>query len=246
MRIFATDMIKKVMGRFKIAEDEPIETGLITRSLETAQTRIEGFNFDARKHVLEYDDVMNLHRKTVYERRRKMLVGSDEDVVKDLMNIVDENDASIMELIKAKKEALGPDFPSALRRLFLQTIDMFWVEHLEAMDYLRASVNLRAYGQRDPFIEYKREGLMLFKSLQISIDSQVVKMFPNLGGNSIELKPLSTVESDAKGILGNDSAVSAGDKMGRNEKVIVVKNGEEKEIKYKKLDSYLKDGWSVK
>ncbi len=246
MRIFATDMIKKVMGRFKIAEDEPIETSLITRSLETAQTRIEGFNFDARKHVLEYDDVMNLHRKTVYERRRKMLVGSDEDVVKDLMNIVDENDASVMELIKAKKEALGSDFPSALRRLFLQTIDMFWVEHLEAMDYLRASVNLRAYGQRDPFIEYKREGLMLFKSLQISIDSQVVKMLPNLGGNSIELKPLSTVESDAKGILGNDAAVSSGDKVGRNEKVIVMKGGEEKEIKFKKLDSYLRDGWTLK
>jgi preprotein translocase subunit SecA len=114
------------------------------------------------------------------------------------------------------------------------------------MDYLRSSVNLRAYGQRDPFIEYKREGLMLFKSLQVSIDSQVIKMLPNMGGSSIELKPLSTVEMDAKGIVGNDTVLPSGDKVGRNEKVVIVKDGAELEIKFKKLDSYLKDGWSLK
>jgi preprotein translocase subunit SecA len=247
MRVFATDMVKKMMGRFGIAEDEPIENGMINRSLETAQTRIEGFNFDARKHVLEYDDVMNIHRKTVYERRRKMLLGSDTDVVADLMTIIDENDKGIMDIVEAKKKTLGEDgFARALRVLFLQTIDMFWVEHLEAMDYLRSSVNLRAYGQRDPFIEYKREGLALFKSMQMSINAQVVSLLPNLGGNSIEMKPLNTIEADAKGILGSDSVALSGDKKGRNERIVITKGGEEKEVKWKKLDAYLKDGWVVK
>ncbi|MBI5134430.1 MAG: preprotein translocase subunit SecA [Candidatus Taylorbacteria bacterium] len=249
MRVFATDMVKSMMGRFGIPEDEPIEQRMITRALETAQTRIEGFNFDARKHVLEYDDVMNIHRKTVYERRRKILLGSDDDVAKDLMSIVDETDQSVISMIDAKRQALGADgFAKALRQLFLQTIDLFWVEHLEAMDYLRSSVNLRAYGQRDPLVEYKREGLQLFKTMQMSINAQVISVLPVLGGSSVELKPLSTVESDAKGILGNSgaSAAPSGDKMGRNEKVVVVKGGEEKEVKWKKLDSYLADGWTIK
>jgi preprotein translocase subunit SecA len=239
-------MVKKMMGRFGIAEDEPIENGMITRSLETAQTRIEGFNFDARKHVLEYDDVMNLHRKTVYERRRKMLVGTDAEVIAELMNIVDQNDSIFMDTIKAKKEMFGEQgFAQALRRLFLQAIDMFWVEHLEAMDYLRSSVNLRAYGQRDPLVEYKREGLQLFKSMQIAINAQVIGMLPNLGGATIEMKPMNTIEEDAKGILGGESVIH-GDKRGRNDKIVVTKDGQEKEVKVKKLADYLKDGWVEK
>ncbi len=248
MRVFATDMVKKMMGRFGIPEDEPIENGIITRSLETAQTRIEGFNFDARKHVLEYDDVMNIHRKTVYERRRKMLVGTDAEVVAELMNIIDQNDASIMDIIKSKREIMGENaFARAIRQLFLQTIDMFWIEHLEAMDYLRSSVNLRAYGQRDPFIEYKREGLALFKSMQMSVNSQVVSLLPNVGGTTVELRPLNTIEVDAKGILGSDAPVaSQNNGKGRNEKVVITKGTEEREVKWKKLDQYLKDGWVVK
>ncbi len=249
MRVFATDMIKRMMGRFGIAEDEPINNGMITRSLETAQTRIEGFNFDARKHVLEYDDVMNTHRKSVYARRRKMLLGTDDEVVAELMSIVDETNDEVMVLIDAKKKALGDaGFASAVRRLFLQTIDMFWVEHLEAMDHMRSSVNLRAYGQRDPLVEYKREGLMLFKNMQNSVISQVVNMLPGLGGTTIEQKPLNTIEQDAKGILGSGSnaVASSGDKLGRNEKVTIVKDGAEMEVKAKKLDQYLKTGWKVK
>jgi len=247
MRVFATDMIKKMMGRFGIADDEPIENRMITRSLETAQTRIEGFNFDARKQILEYDDLMNLHRKTLYERRRKMLVGTDEEVLNELMNLIDQDDAGIMGVISEKKKTMGDTgFAHEVRRLFLQTIDMFWVEHLEAMDYLRSSVNLRAYGQRDPLVEYKREGLALFKSMQMSINAQIVGLLPNLGGISAETKPLNVIESDARGILGQESTSSSGEKKGRNEKMVVVKGGEEKEIKWKKLDGYLKDGWKVK
>jgi preprotein translocase subunit SecA len=248
MRVFATDMIKKMMGRFGIAEDEPIDNNMITRSLETAQTRIEGFNFDARKHVLEYDDVMNIHRKSIYDRRRRVLVGTDAQIMAELMTVVDENDADIMKVIADKKVLLGEvGFASAVRQLFLQTIDLFWVDHLEAMDYMRASVNLRAYGQRDPLVEYKREGLGLFKSMQASIIAQVVTTLPNIGGQIAELKPLQTIEMDARGILGAETpVVSSGEKIGRNEKVTVVKDGAEMEIKAKKLEQYVKDGWKVK
>ena len=80
MRIFASDAIKTMMGRFGIPEDEPIENRMITKALESAQTKIEGFNFDARKHVLQYDNIISLHRKTMYARRRKLLLGTEEEV----------------------------------------------------------------------------------------------------------------------------------------------------------------------
>ncbi len=249
MRVFATDMIKKMMGRFGIAEDEPITNGMVTRALETAQTRIEGFNFDARKQVLEYDDVMNLHRKTIYERRRAMLVGSDDVVMADVMSTVQNQDSSLVSVIESKQKLLGSTgFVQAIRHIILQTIDMFWVEHLEAMDYLRSSVNLRAYGQRDPFVEYKREGLMLFKSLIHSINTQVMSLLPNIGEvkESSDTKPLNTIESDARGILGTDTVQSVGDKKGRNDKVIIVRDGVEKEIKWKKLPDFEKEGWKLK
>ncbi len=249
MRVFATDMIKKMMGRFGIAEDEPITNGMVTRALETAQTRIEGFNFDARKQVLEYDDVMNLHRKTIYERRRAMLVGSDDVVMADVMSTVQNQDSSLVSVIESKQKLLGSTgFVQAIRHIILQTIDMFWVEHLEAMDYLRSSVNLRAYGQRDPFVEYKREGLMLFKSLIHSINTQVMSLLPNIGEvkESSDTKPLNTIESDARGILGTDTVQSVGDKKGRNDKVIIVRDGVEKEIKWKKLLDFEKEGWKLK
>ncbi|HEU0081131.1 MAG TPA: preprotein translocase subunit SecA [Candidatus Paceibacterota bacterium] len=239
MRVFATDMVKKMMGRFGIPEDEPIENGIITRSLETAQTRIEGFNFDARKHVLEYDDVMNIHRKAVYARRRKLLVGTDAEAEAELMEVVDQGDAQVMQLIESKKRLLGSGFAPALRNLFLQSIDMFWVEHLEAMEYLRSSVNLRAYGQRDPLIEYKREGLQLFKSMQMSVNAQVVSLLPNLG-------VVAEAQVTPAEILVDMKPSSDASRMGRNDKVVITRGGEEKEVKYKKLDQYLKDGWQAR
>ncbi|MCR4334871.1 MAG: preprotein translocase subunit SecA [Patescibacteria group bacterium] len=182
MRIFASDTIKKMMGRFGIPEDEPIQNSLITRSLETAQTKIEGFNFDSRKHILEYDDVLNHQRKTVYERRRKVLLGNQEDVDLKLREIIGDN-AELNKIIEEKKTQLGESqFYEFLKQLLLQTIDMYWVEHLEIMEYTRSSVNLRAYGQRDPLVEYKREGLRLFKEMHEAINRQVIGSLPNIGG----------------------------------------------------------------
>ncbi len=147
MRVFGGDRIKGLMQRMNVAEDESIENKLITRSLENAQTKIEGHNFDSRKHVLEYDDVLNIQRKAVYEKRRGILMG---------------------------------DMDEKLKQIHLRTMDMFWVDHLEAMEYTRSSVNLRAYGQRDPLVEYKKEGIRLFKDMQSGVETQIKHIIENM------------------------------------------------------------------
>jgi preprotein translocase subunit SecA len=159
MKVFAADMVKRMMGRLGIPEDQPIENKLITKSLESAQEKIEGLNFDARKHILEYDDVLNFQRKIFYERRRKILT---------------------------EEQPARPGDPGhsggdeKVRQVKLQVMVMFWVEHLEMMDYLRSSVNLRAYGQRDPLVEYKREGLHLFKDMEESIENTIAENLKKL------------------------------------------------------------------
>lgn len=180
MRVFGGDGIKKMMGKLGIKEDEPIENRMITKSLESAQEKIEGFNFDARKHVLEFDDVLNFQRKIVYARRRDVLLGDDK-VVKSyirelLVDAPDEEKAKIEE----KLARADSGYMYTLRRVILQSIDMYWVEHLEVMDYMRSSVNLRAYGQRDPLVEYKREGLQLFKNMEIAIGQEILKLIPQI------------------------------------------------------------------
>ncbi|MFA7252235.1 MAG: preprotein translocase subunit SecA [Candidatus Paceibacterota bacterium] len=184
MRIFASDTIKKLMGRFGLKEDEAIENSLITKSLETAQTKIEGFNFDARKHVLEYDDVLNYQRKLVYDRRRTILLGDYPTVREKLDEIILGNE-ELTKIVEEKIKLLGEaEFYRIAKILLLQSIDMFWVDHLEIMDYTRSSVNLRAYGQRDPLVEYKKEGLRLFKEMNDAVNDQVLKILPNIGAGA--------------------------------------------------------------
>ncbi len=222
MRVFASDTIKKMMGRFGIPEDEPIENSLITKSLESAQTRIEGFHFDARKHVLEFDDVLNHQRKIIYERRRKILVGQANDI-KEQVSLIVGDDEELSKQIEERKKVLGNDegFYEVVRRMILQTIDMFWVDHLEMMDYLRGSVNLRAYGQRDPLVEYKKEGLQLFKRMEISIDDEVAKLLPHIGVGAFlsEEKKLKEVRDQAALITGGsgNSVNKEKENVGRND-----------------------------
>ncbi len=187
MRVFASDTIKKMMGRFGIPEDQPIENRLITRSLESAQEKIEGFHFDARKHVLQYDDIMNQQRKYIYGIRRTLLLGSDTEVDIFLEEIM-EGDDEAKKTIEKKKQDMGADnFYPAARKTSLQVIDMHWMEHLEAMDYLRSSVNLRAYGQRDPLVEYKKEGLQLFQDMKENIYGQVLSLIANLNPEAVTI-----------------------------------------------------------
>jgi preprotein translocase subunit SecA len=224
MRIFANDTVKKMMNRFGIPEDEPIVNSLITKSLENAQTKIEGFNFDARKHILDYDDVLNFQRITVYERRRKVLDGGIDAVKEKLAEITqDENSKKI---ITEKISILGEgEFYRIARIIMLQAIDMFWVDHLEMMDYLRGSVNLRAYGQRDPLVEYKKEGLGLFKQMQEDINAQVINLLPHIGAGAFqaEEEKLKETQKNMKlaGAEGKEDNAQAStkkkDEVGRND-----------------------------
>lgn len=181
MKVFATDTIKSMMGRFGIPEDQPIENYLITRGLENAQTKIEGFHFDARKHVLQYDDVLSLQRKTVYEKRKKILLGTAEEANELFDEIYQKRSDEEKALIDAKRAEIKPeDFTEIIRHVLLQAIDLFWIDHLELMNYSRSSVNLRAYGQRDPLVEYKKEGLRLYREMWIAIEDEVSRLIGHL------------------------------------------------------------------
>lgn len=221
MRVFASDMLKGMMNKLGVAEDVPIEHKLISNALESAQEKIEGFNFDSRKHVLEFDDIINTQRTSVYGRRRKLLIGNVGDVEKELNEIVamDPSDTKAVEIISKKVSEFGREnFLNAARIVLLQTIDMYWVEHLEVMDYTRSSVNLRAYGQRDPLVEYKKEGLRLFKEMQGAMHDQVVKLLPHIvpvnNGASVAGKNADSAE--LKEIHENAQIIGAGDGSNNN------------------------------
>lgn len=250
MRVFAAETLKNVMGRFGIPEDEPIESGMITRSLETAQGRIEGFNFDSRKQVLAYDDVMNTQRLAIYARRRAALVGSDTEVealVRDLLSANPDAEATL----EAKKNELGNAFVPHVRHLLLQVTDMFWLEHLETMDYLRRSVSLRAYGQRNPLIEYRREGLARFRQLEESIKATFADALPRLSG--VESARIRAEEDKTRAaiLLAGKEESGAGSpivKMGgynRNDFVTLKKGDATQTIKFKKVEPLLAEGWEI-
>ncbi len=226
MRVFASETVQKMMGRLGIPEDHPIENKMVSRSLESAQTKIEGFHFDSRKHILQYDDVLNHQRRIVYARRREILIGDETKIEEKLNEILEtEKGTFVKELVKEKEKQLGKEnFFNVIRRIILQTTDIFWVDHLEAMDYLRSSVNLRAYGQRDPLVEYRKEGLRLFQEMQELINEQILRLIPNIKEgifvkNNDEQK-LQAVQKSAEAIPQSTSqnAVSAkSKKVGRND-----------------------------
>ena len=128
LRIFGGERIKKLMETFNLPEDQPIESRLVSRVVNEAQKKIEGINFDARKHLLEYDDVLNKQRMAIYRKRQEMLEQGKQSQI-------------------------------------LMMLDTFWMNHLENMEELRESVRLRAYGQKEPLIEYRREGSLMFKGM---------------------------------------------------------------------------------
>ena len=189
MRVFGSERIKTMMGRFGIPEDQPIENRFISRSLENAQAKIEGFHFDARKNTLEYDDVMNHQRKVIYQRRQKMMRSNKEEIENLLNQILEnkENKKESEKIIEEKRKKIGEEaFLETVRRIALYTTDTLWMEHLEAMDYLRSSVNLRAYGQREPIVEYKKEGLFMFKEMEEAFKEQVFSLIQTI---NVEIQP---------------------------------------------------------
>ncbi|MDE2079456.1 MAG: preprotein translocase subunit SecA [Patescibacteria group bacterium] len=239
MRMFASETIKGMMGRLGIAEDEPIQSRLVTRSLESAQEKIEGVNFDSRKHILGFDDVLNHQRVLMYARRRAVLLGDHNAIVTAAQEHLAAagTDPSILE---AKEKELGADaFAFNVKRVLLQAYDMFWIEHLETMEYLRGSVNLRSYGGRDPFIEYRREGLRLFRELESALAAFVADAIPRLGAPTAQ--PMQPVVQLAPSI----SFTPGAEKHGRNDHVKVTNGTETKEMKYKKAEPLLAAGWKL-
>jgi len=216
MRIFGSDRISGLMNRLGMEEDIPIEHRMVSKAIENAQKRVEAHNFEMRKHVLEYDDVMNQQRKVIYEQRRQILAAEDlkdealglaEEIFDGLFGFYCPEDAypetwdlaGLREAIASKftlrvdleqgtqsreefrdaiwktveksyadKEAeIGSSLMRRLEKIFmLQAVDHQWKDHLLAMDHLKEGVGLRGYGQKDPLIEYKKEGFEMFEGMK--------------------------------------------------------------------------------
>lgn len=248
MRVFAADTVKSMMGRLGIPEDQPIENRLITRSLESAQKKIEGFNFDARKHVLAYDDVLNRQRKSIYERRQKLLLGSTEEV-DAVMALVYAAYPQVREAVAEKRDEVGEErWALLVRKLILQVTDSLWVEHLELMDYTRSSVNLRAYGQRDPLMEYRKEGSRLFAEMEAAVLARVAEMLPHVAEDALKKEEEAIRRAHKNAALKGGSSEETVSKttpkpaFGRNDIVTITDGTTTQTMKYKKAESLIESG----
>ena len=192
MRIFGGDRIKSLMELLKIPDDQPIEAKMISGAIESAQSKIEGMNFDLRKHLLDYDDVFNKHREVIYKKRKEMsATGNWQLVIGNWLKTEEEK-----KVFDEKLKELGDNFDQVARVVALRTLDMLWMNHLEEMEALRDSVRLRAYGQRDPLVEYKTEGHKMFKTLLDNIESNIAQTILKVSlkpQNEGFAKPNSTV-----------------------------------------------------
>lgn len=177
MRVFGGDQMRSIMERLHFPEDEPIQHKMMTNALEAAQRRVEGHNFDIRKHLVEYDDVMSKHRHIVYERRREILFNNppaDDWLHEQILEMLADDEKPGFE---AQVRRFGlPVIKQLERGIYLQVIDRFWIDHLNAMQELREGIGLRGYGQRDPLVEYKHEAYNLFQRLMQAIDDEVVQI----------------------------------------------------------------------
>ncbi len=206
MRIFGSERIKNMMERLGVPEDQPIENKMITNAIGSAQSKIEGMNFDARKHLLEYDNVMNKQRTKIYNLRREILFANKEELVEIIKNIffAEDGKENYDKLLEREKEFGEENFFNASKNLLLRVIDMLWVDHLEVMDYTRSSVSLRAYGQRDPLIEYKNESIRLFRQFEKAINATFIKYILNIAPTSVTTKSDVVVTDGSKKVGRND------------------------------------------
>ncbi len=284
MRLFGGERMKSLMTTLGLPDDQPIEAKLVSRSIESAQKKIEGLNFDTRKHVLEFDDVLNHQRNVIYKRRRAFLADTEEskqgDLKKEILEMVEKEigelvttnlnaldelgnkkedwdnlfktansiipvDQNLIAKIKEeaknaadrefavadvlykaaadfwekKEQEMGREvFEGAQRFVALQSLDNLWMEHLDTMDHLRDSVRLRGYGQRDPLVEYKKEGHLMFQRLTAEINKQIVFTIFHI---SVQAKPQQQVQPmnlNLSSQSANQSISESADKsVGRNE-----------------------------
>jgi len=287
MRIFGGERIANLMTSMGVDEDTPIENKIVSRSIESAQKKVEGHNFDIRKQLVEYDDVMNRHREVVYARRRlalenqnlrpeieRMLADEfkavlaahtdvrtevvDEDKVLEVIGAIMPLDQAVVDelhkdhhnqwvetlsgyashLYDAREQQFTPDGMRIAERLtYMRILDGLWIEHLEAMDGLREGIGLRAIGQREPLVEYKREGFKLFQQLLAILEKEVAGVIFKVtiqahqhhehDANGVPIKPIETAITKAAAQASISSGgeepakakpkKSATDKVGRND-----------------------------
>jgi preprotein translocase subunit SecA len=228
MRLFGSDNISGLMDKFGMDDTTPIDHPLISKSIENAQKRVESRNFSIRKHVLEYDDVLNRQREVIYSERRKALKGENVhetiiDMIDRVINktvgmyaaespypeewdlkslikyaeqsflinhdftpeglaslekeeIIEKFKEKALENYNKKENELGKDTMRELERfVLLKVVDQKWMDHLDAMDQLRQGIGLRAYGQQDPLVAYRKEGHFMFDNMIDSIEDDVVR-----------------------------------------------------------------------
>jgi len=215
MRIFGGEKLKNLMNRLGLPDDQPIEHSLISRSIETAQRRVEGHNFDIRKHLVEYDDVMNKQREVLYNKRRKVL---QLDHTKDNMlhdqiveKMSDEEKDDYAKKIKDVPEEVYRYFE---KRISLNVIDQLWVDHLNTMDQLRDSIGLRGYGQVDPLMAYKQESFVLFRRLLNTMDDEVIDILSKVSFTQGQIQQ-STPAKEKKITLKGAGEVDSGEDIAR-------------------------------
>jgi len=257
-RIFGGDRLKRIMETLGVGEDDVIENRFVSNAIGQAQSRIEGHNFDIRKYVLEYDDVMNKHREAIYRLRKDVLSldnnkekiigylnGQIDNLVafhaqgqeyewnieeisesikalsglelhselieisksKDPFKLVEFIKEKISALYEAKEKELGTESMKQLEKLvLLRTVDELWMGHIDAMEYLRDSVRLRAYGQRDPLVEYKTEGHKMFQQLTGAIEAEVANLIFKVGFVN-QPKKIDLKESRPNIVSGEETAI---------------------------------------
>jgi preprotein translocase subunit SecA len=157
----------------------------------------------------------------------------------------------INTLIQSKITEIGQDnFLNLLRRFLLQSLDMFWIDHLEAMSYVRSAVALRAYGQRDPLIEYQREGRTMFENLKNSVTDRVVSLIQNIDEQAFKQEEdrvqKAMLQAQKVGGTGGTAVVSEASEYSRNDLVTIIKDGQEQTLKFKKAEHLLGEGWEIK
>lgn len=193
MRIFGGEKLKNMMNRLGLPDDQPIEHSIISRSIESAQRRVEGHNFDIRKHLVEYDDVMNKQREVIYKKRLQILQldpNKESFLHKEVLEKFSEEEKK--EFLDKNSKIPVTVLQDMEKRVYLSVIDQMWVEHLNTMDQLRDSIGLRGYGQVDPLIAYKQESFQLFRGLLNAVDDQALMILQKM---QIELvKPAETQE----------------------------------------------------
>ncbi|HOU45603.1 MAG TPA: preprotein translocase subunit SecA [Candidatus Pacearchaeota archaeon] len=208
MRLFGGENLKKMLDILKFPEDEAIEDKRISKALEDAQSRVEGANFDSRKSILEQDDVMDKHRESFYKKRQWILESSDENIFLEFKKDMESYGKYSEVDFENKKKELGNERIFAfIRYAYLKMMDTLWIEHLQNMNYLKESVNLRAYGNLDPMVEFKRESFNFYQKLMDSIASGVVETVFRAQVQSEIKKPQENIKK----------IVSQGKKIDRND-----------------------------